>query len=230
MNIYVYSDESGVFDSSHNDFFVYGGLIFLSKTDHENWQRKYLNSERTIKSVENLGKHDEAKAALISNKSKGKLYRALNHTEKFGIVIHEKEVIPDIFNVKKSKQRYLDYVYKIGVKRKFEDLIARGMIIPGEVKKIRFFVDEHSTATNGRYELKESLEQELKFGTFNYNWQKFFPPLFPSIERVDVIYCNSEKKTLIRSADIIANRVFYYARNNTLQSLAKDEMLIIHQP
>lgn len=230
MNIYVYSDESGVFDNHHNGFFVYGGLVFLSKSDHESWQRKYRNSERTIKDIERMGKNSEAKATKISNKSKGKLYRALNHTEKFGVVVHEKDVVTDIFNAKKSKQRYLDYVYKIGVKRKFEDLIARGLIIPSEVENIYFFVDEHSTATNGRYELKESLEQEFKNGTFNYNWQKFFPPLFPSITGVDVIYCNSEKKTLIRSADIIANRIFHCVRNNLLQSLIKDEMLIIHQP
>ena len=29
MNIYIYSDESGVFDKEHNDYFVFGGLIFL---------------------------------------------------------------------------------------------------------------------------------------------------------------------------------------------------------
>ena len=28
MNIYIYSDESGVFDKEHNDYFVFGGLIF----------------------------------------------------------------------------------------------------------------------------------------------------------------------------------------------------------
>ena len=29
MNIYVYSDESGVFDKVHNDTFIFGGLIIL---------------------------------------------------------------------------------------------------------------------------------------------------------------------------------------------------------
>ena len=31
MNIYIYSDESGVFDKEHNDYFVFGGLILLGK-------------------------------------------------------------------------------------------------------------------------------------------------------------------------------------------------------
>ncbi len=33
MNIYVYSDESGVFDKEHNDCFVFGGLILLGTED-----------------------------------------------------------------------------------------------------------------------------------------------------------------------------------------------------
>lgn len=42
MEIYVYSDESGVFDKKHNDVFVYGGLIFLKKQDVTDCARRYL--------------------------------------------------------------------------------------------------------------------------------------------------------------------------------------------
>lgn len=31
MSIFVYADESGVFDREHNDVFVFGGLIFLGR-------------------------------------------------------------------------------------------------------------------------------------------------------------------------------------------------------
>ncbi|MEK1449022.1 DUF3800 domain-containing protein [Limosilactobacillus fermentum] len=231
MDIYVYSDESGVFDKDNNDFFVYGGLMFLSKNDHENWKRKYLNAERTIRKIERLPKKVEVKATAISNSSKGKLYRSLNHTEKFGVVVHEKKVHPKIYTDKKSKQRYLDYVYKIGVKRKFENLISRGLIIPEEVENIYFFVDEHNTATNGIYELQEGLEQEFKKGTYNYNWQTYFPPIFSSVCSVRVNYCNSEKKTLIRSADIIANRLRFYATQNNLYAFnKKTEINVVGQP
>ena len=46
MNIFVYSDESGVFDKVHNDIYVYGGIIFLSKEEKDNNVRKYLNVEK----------------------------------------------------------------------------------------------------------------------------------------------------------------------------------------
>ena len=49
MDIYVYSDESGVFDINHNEYYVYGGVIFLNKNDRDVMNRKYKNIERTLK-------------------------------------------------------------------------------------------------------------------------------------------------------------------------------------
>ncbi len=43
--IYVYSDESGVFDKEYNEAFVFGGLIFLKKKDMDDCSRKYLTSK-----------------------------------------------------------------------------------------------------------------------------------------------------------------------------------------
>lgn len=41
MNIYIYSDESGVFDKVHNDYYVYGGLILLGKKQRDDCIHKY---------------------------------------------------------------------------------------------------------------------------------------------------------------------------------------------
>lgn len=114
-----------------------------------------------------------------------------------------------IYQSKKDKQRYLDYVYKIAVKRAFEDLIDRKVIDPDVVERMYFFVDEHTTATNGRYELRESLEQEFKNGTYNWKYSKFYAPIFTHLQTVNLEYCNSAKKLLVRGADIIANRIYY---------------------
>lgn len=35
MDLFIYSDESGVFDKVHNEIFVYGGLIFLGKEEKD---------------------------------------------------------------------------------------------------------------------------------------------------------------------------------------------------
>ena len=133
----------------------------------------------------------------------------MNKCIKFGVIVNQKSIHDEIFGNKKSKQRYLDYAYKIGLKRMFESLIAEGVISSDEIENIYIYVDEHTTATDGKYELKEGLEQEFKLGTFNYAYNKFYPPIFKNIRSVNVEYFNSNSVTLIRAADIIANNIYY---------------------
>ncbi len=47
----------------------------------------------------------------------------------------------------------------------FNCLLYKNIIERSDINNIYVFADEHTTATNGRYELKESLEQEFKTGT-----------------------------------------------------------------
>ncbi len=213
MNIFVYSDESGVFDKVHNDKFVFGGLIFLDKDSRDICCRKYSKAESVIYSAGVIESGKEIKAARISNSDKNKLYRSLNSCYKFGVVIDEKLILDRIFSSKKDKQRYLDYAYKIGVKRAFKQMINQKIISADEVENIYFYVDEHTTATNGRYELREALEQELKNGTYNFEYSKFYEPIFTKVKTVDLKFCNSENVTLVRGADIVANKIYFISLN-----------------
>lgn len=147
----------------------------------------------------------------MQNKEKGKLFRSLSQYQRFGLVIHQKSILDRIFKSKKDKQRYLDYAYKIGLKRLFEQLIRDGTVQQDEVENIYVFVDEHTTATNGKYELREALEQEFRNGTYNHNYSYYFPPIFSNLKNVDLNFCNSAKKPLIRAADVIANKIYYLA-------------------
>lgn len=213
MNIFIYSDESGVFDKAHNEKFVFGGLIFLDKASKDICCRQYTNAEKTIYSSGLCKKGEEIKAAKISNSDKNKMYRSLNNYHKFGVVIDEASVLDRIYTSKKDKQRYLDYAYKIGIKRALQQMIKQKLIEPDKVENIYFYVDEHTTATNGRYELREALELELKNGTYNFNYRIHYPPLFPSVKSVDLKFCNSATVTLVRAADIIANKIYYISLN-----------------
>ena len=219
MDIFVYSDESGVFDKANNEIFVYGGLIFIGKDNKDVYARKYLHAERTIR-VGEYGNADELKASRITNKQKGKLYRSLNNCIRFGVVINEKNVLDRIFKSKKDKQRYLDYAYKIGLKRAFVRLVSEGRINPGEIRSLHIFNDEHTTATNGKYELREALEQEFKLGTYNATYDKYFPPIFRNMEHIDLTFCDSKTVTLIRASDIVANKIYHAALNRKVEELA----------
>lgn len=125
----------------------------------------------------------------------------------------------EIFSNKKSKQRYLDYAYKIAIKKALINLLNLNVINKQEIENIYFYVDEHTTATNGRYELKEAIEQELKIGTFNYNYNYFYVPVFPDIKTVQLQYCNSQKMHLVRAADIIANKVYHCIKHQKMDNL-----------
>lgn len=229
MDIYIYSDESGVLDYIHNKIFVFGGVVFLNKDDRDITSRKYSAAEKILRKSENVPFNVEVKATTISNFGKGKLYRSLNSTYKFGVIVHQKLLLKNIFDNKKSKQRYLDYAYKIGIKRFFEYLINTHVIIPSDVHRLHFYVDEHTTATDGYYELRESLEQEFRFGTFNWDYNKFFPPIFPHLLDVKVNYCNSSSKVLVRAADIVANRIFYLAHGENKINFANSNNLFVSQ-
>lgn len=220
MDIFVYSDESGVFDKVHNDIFVFGGLIFIGKESKDEFTKRYLSAEKVIRTGK-YANSDELKACKITNKEKGKLFRSMNKAIKFGVVINQRNVLDRIYLSKKDKQRYLDYAYKIGLKRAFEKLIAEGILDISSVDNIHIYADEHSTATNGRYELREALEQEFKLGTYNRHWDKYFPPIFSNLKGIDLYFCDSSTTTLVRAADIVANRMYFAALNRNLEQLDK---------
>lgn len=231
MKIYVYSDESGVLDKKHNDYYIFGGVLFTSEDDRDNYSRKYIAAERNVRISEPIPQESEVKACYIKPKSKRKLYSCVKNTERFGVVISQKKLTSDeLFSNKKSKQRYLDWAYKMAVKKKFEYMIANNQLNPKEVEAIYFLVDEHSTATNGWYELKESLEKEFKIGMWNFDYMRFYPPLFPNIKAVNLQYCNSSKKTLIRAADIIANHLYFVANTNGGKVPAEEKLHIYYHP
>lgn len=219
MNIFVFSDESGVFDKVHNEYFVYGGVIFLSKEEKDICSRKYAKAESDLRNSKNYFKKQELKACVLKNNEKNKLFRSLNNCIRFGIVIEQAGVLDRIFLSKKDKQRYLDFAYKVGLKRIFKKLIAEGHINPNDVENLYIYADEHTTATNGRYELREGLEQEFKLGTYNWDYNRYFPPIFLNMKAINFEFCNSSKKILIRASDIIANKIYYEVLNNNYKGL-----------
>ena len=233
MNIFVYSDESGVFDAEHNSIFAFGGVVFLSKTGKDATSRKFIKAENDLRRNPKNQNSSELKACKISPKEKGKLFRSLNNVIKFGVVIKQKRILKEIYTNKKSKQRYLDYAYKIALKRCFEKLIIDNYISPNEIHNIYIFVDEHTTATDGKYELSEALEQEFKHGTFNHAYSKFFPPIFCELQTLEVKFCNSAATPLVRAADIVANKIYHEAVNSVYGAQlfkGKKNMYVIDLP
>ena len=224
--IFVYSDESGVFDYIHNDYFLFAGIINFGRNEKEKNARMFAHAENCIR----RNRVGELKGSNLSNKDKGKLYRSLNNVFKFCVLIKQKNINRKIFENKKHKQRYLDYAYKIIIKKCLETLIDNNLIHPRKVKIIFINADEHATATDGVYELRESLLMEFKTGTFNQNYEKHFDPIFPSLMDVQVLFCNSKNNFLIRAADIICNHCFHVALENNGDLDQEKNMFIYYLP
>lgn len=214
MNLYIYSDESGVFDCNHEDYFVFGGLICFGKEQKEALSRMYSHVEKTLRESKYPNAKIELKASNVTNIEKGKLYRGLNAAYKFSVVIKLKSINRNVFENKKHKQRYMDFAYKMVLKKCFSTLINNKIIKSNKIENIVVCVDEHTTATDGLYELKENLLREFKIGTFNPNYQHYFDPIFPNLKNLDVHFCNSKTNTLVRAADIIANHSYHKAKED----------------
>ena len=164
MDLFIYSDESGVFDKEHNEIYVYGGLIFLGKEQKDDYARKYIAAEKSLRG-QKYAANEELKACRISNKEKGKLYRSMNGAIRFGVIVNQKNVLERIFQSKKDKQRYLDFAYKIGLKKALQKMIADGIdtfIEIGPGKTLAGFmrkIDKEKKVTMFNVEKIEDLEK-----------------------------------------------------------------------
>ena len=101
--IYVYSDESGVFDHIHYDNFIFGGLIFLNKDDKDNAIKNYKHIEKTLRQTNKYPCSSELKTYYLSKKHKNNIYRSLNNYYKFGIIINQNKINDNIYEYKLNK-------------------------------------------------------------------------------------------------------------------------------
>lgn len=227
----IFSDESGVFDNLHERYFVFGGFILdASKGEVSKLASLYKNIESIFRQKEEYKNVSELKANNLSNHDRRFAFSKMKSFFKFGVVIDLSEVLPRIFTDKKSKQRYQDFAYKIGVRRAFEHLISIGILSPEDDITLHFFVDEHHTATNGRYELEEALLQEFKEGTYNFNFMKYYKPLFPNMRNLHLKMEDSTQSLLIRAADIVANRLYYEKERGSIRNLRGHNVYITRLP
>jgi len=228
MDIFVYSDESGTFDPIHNDYFVFGGLVCIGIDERDKFSRMYSHVEGLISKKWKSNK--EVKGSTCSNAEKASLFRSLNAANKFTIIINQKDLSQDILKDKRHKQRFLDFAYKLVVKYCIKRLIDIGYFKTDVVDEMHIYCDEHTTATNSIYELRESFYNEFKIGTFNYDWNRFYEPIMPALKDVRVHFCNSKKHLLVRAADIIANRIYHLSLENELGFATLNNFTVLYYP
>lgn len=123
-------------------------------------------------------------------------------------VVSLNNIYPSILKNKKAICRYKDYAIKRCVKAKLEQLISAGRISTDSDVNLLINIDQQLTATNGYYDLRDSIREELQHGIRNFDYGVFHKPLFNSEVKVEIKYCESKDNYLIQASDILANRIW----------------------
>lgn len=227
----VFSDESGVFSIKKNRFFVLGGLILDTAHDEVGLvSRIYSAMETGLRKKAQYKNLEELKATALAPQDRRSIFSRLKPFRKFGVVIDLANVNPVVFSNKKSCQRYQDYSYVTGLRKAFISMMASRQLDYEEEIAFHFITDQHHTATDGEYELREMLVQLFKEGRFNEDFSIYSKPLFKNTTKVSLVLADSKKSILVRAADIIANRLYFEANKGSLPSLEDSNMVITRLP
>lgn len=226
MKLYVYADESGAFDKVHNDTFVYGGVVIAGAAAKADAEHRYAAMESRLReSKPGFEDGSEIKASRLDMRSRKRVFASIERPgcHQFAVIVDQKALNDQVFDSKRRKQRFLDYALKRGVKEGILEAMRLNAISPRDVDAISVVVDEHSTSTDGKYNLAESINEELRNGMFNPTWQVFYQPVFGNwLPEIPVSYVDSSKVAMVRAADITANWAFMAERDKETYPKALD--------
>ena len=207
---------------------IYAGLVFTSKKEKDKFITQYRSIVKDIKckycqqdiSVCSSNKDcPELKHNMLKPKHNRQL---MNYIKKYSVIcciINNDKVYPNIKNNTASRGRFLDYSLKLLIKQVIKSLIKEERINPNLPIKLIINIDEQTTKTNGYYNLRDGIIEELKYGIFNYNYGFFNVPIVNSDLDVEVCYQKSEKSYLIQASDLVAGTVRRLYLNNMDNSL-----------
>ena len=220
--VYINIDDSGKLVNSEN-VAIYAGLVFTSKKEKDKFITQYRSIIQSIKCKYcekdiNICDSNKSCPELKHNMLKPKHIRQLmNYIKKYTIlccVINNNKVYPNIKDNTASRGRFLDFSLKLLIKQTIKGLIKDKRLNPNLPIKLVINIDEQTTKTNGYYNLRDSIIEELKYGIFNYNYSYFNKPIINSDLEVNVCYQKSDKSYLIQASDLIAGTIRRFYLNN----------------
>lgn len=220
--IYINLDDSGKLVDTEK-VSIYAGVVFTSKQEKDKFITQYRSIIKNLKckyckkdssKCNDNSKCPELKHNMLKPKHNRQLVNYIKNYSVICCVINNDRVYPSIKSNKASKGRFLDYAIKLLVKQTVKGLIREKRINPDLPLKIVVNIDEQTTKTNGYYNLKDGILEELKYGIINYNYGCILKPVVNSDLEVSVCYQKSEKSYLIQASDLIAGTVRnLYLRN-----------------
>ena len=220
--IYINIDDSGKLVDTEK-ISVYAGLVFTSKKEKDKFITQYRSIVNNIKcnycqkdiSICNSNKScPELKHNMLKPKHIRHLINYIKKYSTFSWVINNDKIYPNIKSNTASRGRFLDYSLKLLIKQTVKELIKENRINADYPIKLIINIDEQTTKTNGYYNLRDGIIEELKYGILNYNYSTFHTPIVNSDLEVNVCYQKSDKSYLIQASDLVAGTIRKLYLNN----------------
>ena len=220
QEIYINLDDSGKL-TKRESISVYGGLVFLSKKEKDKFITQYRSIINDIKCCycQNNCLNCNKKCPEIKNTNIKKSHkrRIMNYLKKYfvvALVIKNNYVYEHIIESKSAKGRFVDYSLRRMIKEIIKILIKCKSLDPNKKLRLIINIDEQSTKSNGYYNLRDGLLEELKYGIANYNYgMQINPIIFSDIEIV-LSYQDSGKSFVVQAADLLAGTIRRKAIDN----------------
>lgn len=223
QTVWINIDDSGKLVTTEK-VSVYAGMVFTNKKEKDKFITQYRSIVNRMKCKyckkdKTICQNDRTCPELKHNMLKPEHNRQLlNYIKKYTVVscvINNDQVYNTIKENTASRGRFLDYSLKRLIKVTFRGLIKDGLLDPNKPIKLILNIDEQTTKTNGYYNLRDGIIEELKYGIYNFNYDKVHEPIVYSDLQVEVSYQKSDKSYLIQAADLIAGTI----RKNYINNL-----------
>lgn len=172
---------------------------------------RYNHSKKILQTKLNL--NGEVKGSdLNTDETSTEMFKAYERIESFSVIVEVSKLYDYVNDTKRSRQRYADFILKIGIKNKLKHLISIDKLNPNIDTKIIIKIDEQNTASDGKYSFEEGIYEEFKNGIINFDYSTTHPPIFSKKLIVRAKHINSEHNLMIQATDNLSNRVWesYY--------------------
>lgn len=220
QEVYINLDDSGKLTSKEH-ICVYGGVVFLSKCEKDKFITQYKSIVESLKCKYCVICNHNCPEIKNTNISKSDKRRIMNYIKKYfviALIIENDRIYKHIMMNKGAKGRFIDYSIRRLIKETIVILIKNRKINPHLPLKLIVNIDEQSTKSNGYYNLKDGVLEELKYGISNYNYSMKINPIIFSELDVKVTYQNSSKSYVIQAADLLAGTIRKNVLNNEIEN------------
>ena len=224
--IYILMDDSGKLNKNENSC-IFGGLFFYSSHDYMNFINKYKSTINSIKCKYCKQKNESCNNNCIeikgtthlSNVDKRHVFNLVKKENNYGVFINNNKIYDRIMKNKSSRGRFCDYAQKRIIKEIILYSIKNKKVNPLEPLKLYIKSDESKTKSNGYYNLKDSIYEELVNGIINYDYSKIHQPILKNGLTIKYKTYNSKYNYGIQSADIMS----HYLHSQYEQHITKNK-------